>query len=49
MLWDSKFKKSDSMDVRDMESFIFTLSPSSTVENASRFVEESLKLGIASC
>ena len=36
------------MDIRDMESPIFTLSPSSTVENPSRFVKERLKLGIAS-
>ena len=35
------------MDVRDMESLIFTLSPSSKVESASQFVKESLKLGIA--
>ena len=44
----SKFKKIDLMDIRDMESPIFTLSPSSTVENPSRFVKERLKLGIAS-
>ena len=44
----SKFKKRDLMDIRDMESPIFTLSPSSTVENPSRFVKERLKLGIAS-
>ena len=43
----SKFKKRDLMDIRDMESRIFTLSPSSTVENPSRFVKERLKLGIA--
>ena len=36
------------MDVRDMESPIFTLSPSSTVGNPSQFVKERLKLGIAS-
>ena len=47
MFW-GKFKKLGRISIRDMENYIFTVSQSSTVEKESRFVKESLKLGIAS-
>ena len=47
MFW-GKFKKLCRISIRDMENYIFTVSPSSTVEKESRFVKQSLKLGIAS-
>ena len=46
MFW-GKFKKLGRISIRDMENYIFTVSPSSTVEKESRFVEEILKRGIA--
>ena len=46
MFW-GKFKKLGRIYIRDMEIYIFTVSPSSMVEKESRWVKESLKRGIA--